>query len=125
MWDDIFDETGQPTHMFWEVASHDDTTLLKPATTTCPTSQDFFHARIHDIPPFANVNDVVRITARTRIRPMSYEMLDELGIDPAIQDMMPTHELSGTQLEWTAAAADPLDNCVKPPPVPPITPVCP
>jgi hypothetical protein len=124
MWDDIFDEAGQPTHDFWEVRSHDDTTLLKAATTTCPTTEGFFHARIHDIPVFLNSNQVARVTARTRIRPLSYEMMDELGIDPSIQALLPTHEVGGTQLEWTPDTEGD-DGCVGPPMLPPITPVCP
>jgi hypothetical protein len=123
MWDDIFDEQGQPTHMFWDVASHDDSTLLKPATTLCSTESEFYHATTFEYPQ-QNPLDVARITARMLIRPLSYELLNELGIDPAIQAEMPTFELGGTVVEWTPETKDPLDNCVKPLFVP-ITPICP
>jgi len=122
MWDDIFDDQGAPTHMFWEVASHDDASLLKPAVTTCPSDIEFFHAKIFDYPA-QNPADIVRITARVLIRPLSYALMDELGIDAATQAMLPTHELEGTKLEWSAALES-SDHCVKPPPVPPITPDC-
>jgi len=124
MWDDIVDDAGQPTHFFWEVANHDDATLLQPATTTCPSNPDYYHAREFVYPTLSPAN-VARITARVLIRPLSYALLAELGIDPGVQALMPTHELTGTRLEWTPATASPQDNCVKPPPVPPITPVCP
>lgn len=122
MWDDIFDDSGQPVHMFWEVASHDDSSLLKPATTACPSDIEFFHAKIFDYPT-QNPADVVRITARVLIRPMSYALLDELGIDAATQAMMPTTIVGGTELEWSPELEG-ADHCVKPPPVPPITPDC-
>jgi hypothetical protein len=124
MWDDIFDAAGQPTHFFWEVASHDDSTLLAPATTTCPSSPGFYHAREYIYPTLSPVN-VARITARVRIRPLSYALMNELALGPEIQARLPTHVVSGTELEWTPATADPQTNCVAPPPVPPITPDCP
>lgn len=124
MWDDIFDAAGDPTHMFWEVASHDDSTLLAPATTTCPSDPAFYHAREFVYPTLNPVN-VARITARTLIRSMPLALFDELGLDPSLAAQVPTHELTGTRLEWTPATASPQDHCVKPPPVPPITPFCP
>ena len=122
MWDDVYDEADQPAHFFWEVARHDDTTLLLPATTTCPNDPDYYHAKQYDYPAI-NPANVVRITARVRIRALPFELLNELGIDAAIQAEMPTLSLTGTQIEWTPATADSA-FCVAPPTVPPPPPDC-
>jgi hypothetical protein len=124
MWDDAFDENGDPTHFFWEVASHDDSTLLKPATTTCPTNPEYFHARTFQYPAI-DFSQVARITARVFIRPLSYELMNELSIDPSIQALLPTHELEDAAMEWTVATAPGPSYCVMGPQLPPITPVCP
>jgi hypothetical protein len=124
MWDDAFDEAGEPTHFFWEIASHDDSTLLKPATTTCPSNPDYYHAREFRYPAIDPAG-IVRITARLLIRPMSYSLMNELGIDAEIQALMPTHELTGARFEWTTETAPGPSYCAVAPPLPPVTPVCP
>jgi hypothetical protein len=123
-WDDVYDANDQPAHFFWEVARHDDATLLRPTTTLCPDNPAYYHSVLKEYPPF-DPTSVTRITARVLIRPLPYELMDLLAIDPAIQAQMPTIVVEGTQLEWTPAAQDPDTRCVTPPFTPPPTPQCP
>jgi hypothetical protein len=121
-WDDTFDANDQPAHFFWEVARHDAATLLPPTTTLCPQDPGYFHAVAKEYAPI-NPAGVARVTARVLIRPLPYELMNLLAIDPAIQVELPTHAVEGTQLEWTPTTH--VDYCVKPAGVPPPTPQCP
>jgi hypothetical protein len=116
-WDDTFDAADQPAHFFWEVARNDAATLLPPTKTLCMAEDGYYHSVKHEYLPF-NPAGVVRITARVLIRPMPFELMDLLGIDPAIQAEMPTHVLAGSEVEWTPATQNPLSHCVERPSTP-------
>lgn len=108
--DQGFDAMGNPTHDFWEIA--DVTREFLPA----PTSLDPFD------PAYVNVHvprryrvpspaPLERIQARVHLRPVGFDILDELvdegWLAPEIRDAMPTFTLAGASLEWTPATAQP------------------
>ncbi len=116
LWDRTFDAQGAPAKFFWDVASYD-SRLLPPAVTTDPNDPRFDHAvsQLYPIPGMAA--QVARVTARVRIRPLPYALLDELTssghLDGAVRSALPTLEVSGSVLEWRPELAD-LGGCVNP-----------
>jgi hypothetical protein len=109
MWDRTAKEDGTPAHFFWEVASHDDSTLLKAPVTLDFTDPLFDHATYKTFnigPIYAEID---HITARIRIRPLPYRVLDELvasgDLDAAIASQLKTLEVAGTNRKWNKATA--------------------
>ncbi len=107
MYDKTLDASGMPAHFFWEVASYDGTTTLPPATTTVPSDPKYYHAVTHTYPIAGLVPQIDHIDMRVLIRPMPHAMLNDLisggELDPAAAAAMPTVELAGSKLTWTAA----------------------
>ena len=115
------DADGQPTELFWRVATIDHPgTLLPPAVTTDPMDPDFYHAVERRFPVPGLLGQIQRVTARVLIRPVPFALVEDLlasghlGID--VRPQIPTHEVEGSVLEWTAGG----DACVCPngPPCP-------
>ncbi len=108
--DRIFDENGKEVHMFWEAARFE-AEQLPAAVTNDPKDPAFFHnvVRTYDVP-----GSVDRVTMRVRMRPMDFDVLDDLvrtgDLDPAVLDRIPTYELASTVKEWTPARGF---GCVK------------
>jgi Cytochrome c554 and c-prime len=102
--DTIFDAAGKETHLFWQATRYE-TEHLSAAVTADPTDPAFFHSvtRTFLLP----VPAPDRVTMRVRMRPMDFDLLDDLvaskDLDPAILDRLPTFELGGATREWTAA----------------------
>jgi hypothetical protein len=50
-----------------------------------------------------------KVTMRVRLVPVGLDVLDDLiqsgDLDPSVKAMMPTYDLGGTTLTWTAATA--------------------
>jgi hypothetical protein len=106
MWDSTFKDDGTPAHFFWDVARVR-SELLRPPITTDKNSPDFDHSStaVFDVGPvFASIET---ITARVRIRALSYAMLDDLvdsgDLAPTIASQLRTLDIAGAQSTWTRA----------------------
>lgn len=98
--DRIFTTDGRETHMFWEAARVEEAQL--PAAVTNDVSDPaYVHSvtRTFELPGLYD-----RITLRVRMRPMDFDVLDDLvasgDLDPAIVDRIPTWELASSAKEW-------------------------
>jgi len=103
--DRIYDEAGQPTHMFWRAApsrQHPDgyRSLLMPAMTEALTAHSLV-ARYQVGSP----SDIARVTARLRMRPMGLDVLHDLvdsgDLEPSLLAEVPTFTLHGAAVEWS------------------------
>ncbi|HET6610505.1 MAG TPA: multiheme c-type cytochrome [Kofleriaceae bacterium] len=97
------DESGDPAHMFWEVATID-SQLLPPAVTNDPTDIAFYHSVEKTFEFLGAQPDTV--TAKVHIRPIGLDVIDDLidsgDLDPAVRDEISTFTLEGTVLTWKA-----------------------
>jgi hypothetical protein len=111
-WDKTFDASGQPAHFFWDVASHDAGTLLKPPTTLDPNSMFFDHSTTaHFVVGAALAAKLDHITARVRVRPLPIRLLNELNLQSLIPNLH-TLDIQASMVEWKAAtAAMTFTNC--------------
>lgn len=101
------DASGERTELFWRITELDHPgSLLKPAVTTDPQDPRFYHAFENSFPVPGLLPQITRITARALIRPVPFNLLDELmaegHLTVDVRDQVPTHEIEGTVLEWTA-----------------------
>lgn len=110
MWlmrDTHYADDGQVTHKFWETASY--TSVLLPPPIDVASNNTLF--RGFTFSGFAPA----RITMRVRLRPIGFDVLDELiasgHLAPEVRDAMPTFDLAGTVLEWTPDIASAGSNC--------------
>jgi hypothetical protein len=107
MYDKTVDGSGGPAHFFWQVASYDGKTTLPPAVTTDISDPRYYHAVTHTFPTPGQVPSFAKVDMRVLINPMPHAMLNDLvtggELDPTAAAAMPTIELAGTKLEWTAA----------------------
>jgi hypothetical protein len=105
--DRLFDEAGNPVHMFWEAAESQGFTL-PPATTA---SLRHFVAR-----PYAIGRLPARIEVRVRVRPMGIDVLQDLvdseDLDPAIVEEMPTFTVYAAEV--VVDPAPPFDLTITP-----------
>jgi hypothetical protein len=103
--DFIFDGDGNEVHMFWD--ARDYTSSALEAAADISEDATTWVSRSYEIPSA----DVERVTSRVRIRPMGFDVLDDLiatgDLDPAIREQMLTFNVEPTQLEWTEATASP------------------
>jgi hypothetical protein len=105
--DRIFDEKGEPAHMFWQAAksaSHPEgyeSNLLPAATTTYLEGR---HAVLKQYRIAGPKGLPARVTARLRLRPIGLDVLQDLvrtgDLDASFLAQMPTFTL-GAQIEWT------------------------
>jgi nitrate/TMAO reductase-like tetraheme cytochrome c subunit len=106
MWDSAFKDDGSPAHFFWDIAQVR-SELLRAPITLDKNSPDFDHsskARFDVGPAFTSIET---ITARIRIRPLSYALLDDLvgsgDLAPAVAGQLRTLEIFGAQSTWNRA----------------------
>jgi Cytochrome c554 and c-prime len=105
LWDRTFKDDGSPAHFFWDVARYE-SNLLKPPTTLDKNSPAFDHSTTvrFDILDYTSIET---ITARVRIRPLTYALLADLvgsgDLAPSIAPQMKTLEIAGAQSVWTKA----------------------
>jgi hypothetical protein len=110
--DCIFDAQGHPVNMFWQAASHDSNQLHAPVSGN-PTDPAYYltHA-LRNYPQPTSTPSVLttmpdRVTMRVRLVPVGLDVLDDLidggDLDAGVKAAMPTFDLAGTTLEWTAA----------------------
>jgi hypothetical protein len=107
MYDKTVDASGQPAHFFWQVTSYDGKATLPPAVTTDISDPRYYHAVTHTFPTPGLVPSFAKVDMRVLIRPVPHAVLNDLvtggELDPTAAAAMPTIELGGTKLEWTAA----------------------
>jgi hypothetical protein len=113
---DGFDAQGAHAGFFWEIAQLDERRLLPPQVTTDPGDPAFYHAVTHVYPVLGQLQTIVRVTARVRIRPLPLHLVDTLvadnGLDPAVRAAIPTFDVEGAALTWTPETAS--NGCVAP-----------
>jgi len=106
LWDRAFKDDGSPAHFFWDIARVD-SKLLRPPVTLDKNSPAFDHSTTVRFDVTASFTTIDRITARIRIRPLTYALLDDLvgsgDLDAAVAGHLPTLDIIGTQSTWTAA----------------------
>jgi hypothetical protein len=105
--DTVTDSAGAPAHFFWQVASYDGKATLPPAVTTDIGDPRYYHAVTHVYPTPGMTSQFAKIDMRVSIRPLPFAVLNDLvtggDLDPTIASAIPTTDLVGTELEWTAA----------------------
>lgn len=102
------DSAGVRTEKFWRVATIDHPgNLLPPAVTTDPSDPRFYHAVERSFPVGPRFAEVVRVTARVRLRPIPNQLIADLlaegHLDVDVRPAIPTHEVPSATLEWTSA----------------------
>ena len=105
--DRIYDAQGHPVHMFWEAEKSERypdgyvSETLPPATTTYVEGK---HAVVKQFRLESNGQPPARVTARLRLRPIGFDVLQDLvdsgDLDAEIMAQMPTLTLP-QQIEWT------------------------
>jgi hypothetical protein len=105
LWDRTFKEDGTPAHFFWDVARVD-SKLLRPPVTLDKNSPDFDHSVTVKF-AVGDYTAIERVTARVRIRPLSYAMLGDLvssgDLAASVVGELKTLDIFGAQSTWTKA----------------------
>lgn len=117
----VFDDAGAEVLYFWEVREVDHAWMLEPTVTLDPLDPRYDHSQTRSWSLVGIFQDVARVTAEVHLRPIPFEVVDDLeasGHLPAamadeVRARTPTFTLEGSRLEWTAAAAD-AGGCVSP-----------
>jgi hypothetical protein len=106
LWDSAFKDDGTPAHFFWDVARVR-SELLRPSITLDKNSPDFDHSATAVFDVGAAFASIETITARVRIRALSYALLDDLvdsgDLAPTIASQLRTLDILGAQSTWTRA----------------------
>jgi Cytochrome c554 and c-prime len=106
LWDRTFKDDGTPAHFFWDVATVD-SKLLRAPVTLDKNSPAFDHSTTVSFTIGAAYTTIDRITARVRIRPLSYAMLADLvgsgDLAAATASQLRTLDIFGTTSAWSVA----------------------
>ena len=106
LWDRTFKDDGTPAHLFWEVATVD-SKLLRPPVTLDKNSPAFDHSSTVKFNVAGQLASIDHITARVRIRPLTYAVLRDLvgsgDLAATTAGQLQTLEIFGTQRTWSAA----------------------
>lgn len=106
LWDRTFKDDGTPAHFFWDVARVD-SKLLRAPITLDKNSPAFDHSTTVSFMLGPVYTTIDHITARVRIRPLSYAVLDDLvgsgDLAAATASQLRTLDIFGTQSTWTTA----------------------
>jgi Cytochrome c554 and c-prime len=93
-------------HMFWE-AERIESQLLPASEVLSPMGDASTWRSRRFVVADAEVD---RVTTRLRLRPLDFEVLDDLiesgDLDPAVRDRLTTFDVEPTVLEWTPAVAE-------------------
>lgn len=111
--DCLLDENGDQVHMFWEAASYDSNQLPGPVTSVQTDPAYYLTHVARTFPRPTSTPSVIpmpdKVTMRVRLTPVGLDVIDDLidsgDLDPAVRDEMPTFDLGGTDLTWTAEQA--------------------
>jgi hypothetical protein len=116
LWDRAFKDDGSPAHFFWDIARVD-SRLLRPPVTLDKNSPLFDHSSTAMFHVEGIAGTIDHITARIRIRPLTYALLGDLvssgDLAAGVASRMQTLDILGTQRTWSAdpATHKPGTNC--------------
>jgi hypothetical protein len=106
LWDRTFKDDGTPAHFFWDVARVD-SKLLRAPVTLDKNSPAFDHSSTASFMLGASYTTIDHITARVRIRPLSYAVLSDLvssgDLAAATASQLKTLDILGTASTWSVA----------------------
>jgi len=109
LWDRAKKTDGTPAHFFWEVASIDSSKLLPGSVTFDPNDPRFDHSVTATFINILGINEIDRVEAKLRIRPLPYATLHELvasgDLDPAVIPQLKTIESKYAKSTWLRATA--------------------
>jgi hypothetical protein len=119
LWDRIYkdDAMTMPAHFFWEVSANGiQSKLLRPPITLVKTDAAFDHSSTATFPISSSVyTKIDHISARVRIRPLSYAVLDDLvstgDLDAGIASQLKTLDIPGADRHWIKAHVDLASGC--------------
>jgi hypothetical protein len=115
MWDRPFDGSGSAAPFFWDVDSEDTTHHLKQPVTIDPNNPLFDHSSTQAFIVGGIRANIDHITARVRIRPYNYALLNDLvssgDLDASVIAKVPTYDVLGTVTTWHAATVNPVTGC--------------
>ncbi len=118
LWDRTFKTDMTPAHFFWDVATVQ-SQLLKQPVTIVATDPAFDHSSTATFAVGTLSSSFDHITARIRIRPFGYAILDDLvsssDLDPSLATSIKTLDIMGSMRSWTkadAAMVVPFSGCV-------------
>jgi hypothetical protein len=97
----------EPAHMFWEIGHIVPNTLGVAAEAGLVYDKTTWKERTWHVD-----GPVDRATIAVKIRPIPFELVDELaedGLDPAVKDRIPTFTLAESVREWTPDTAKMTD----------------
>ena len=114
-WDRTLKDDGTPAHFFWDVATYT-SILLKPPITLVATELGYDHSTTAKFPVIGALRtSIERITARIRILPVAYSVLDQLiasgDLDPSIRAQMKVLDIPSGMAVWTKATQSPVTFC--------------
>ncbi len=106
--DCLVDDAQKPVSMFWEAFDHESSQLPGPVTLD-PLDARFYQTHVYRSFPRtggAAMPTPDRVTLRFRLRPMDFDLLDDLvasgDLDPSVRSRVPTFDI-GETVEWTSA----------------------
>jgi len=106
LWDRAFKDDDTPAHFFWDIARVD-SQLLKPPVTLDKNSPAFDHSSTVKFDVGAAFATIATITAKVRIRPLSYALLADLvgsgDLAADVAGKLQTLDILGAQSTWTRA----------------------
>jgi nitrate/TMAO reductase-like tetraheme cytochrome c subunit len=119
LWDRTFTDAGMPAHFFWEVSGGPNgiqPQALKPPVTLDMNSKLFDHSTTNTFTVgLTQASQIDHITARLRIRPLPYAVLQDLvtsgDLDPGVVAQMQTLDIKETLRHWERATMDPATGC--------------
>ena len=103
--DTLYNDSGDQVHMFWEATSLDSSVLPAPDVNAV-----IGDGSAHVIRDFVLSGlEVDRVEIRVRMRPLGLDVIDDLiasgDLDSSIREAIPTFDLKGPSLIWTAETA--------------------
>ena len=109
LWDRATKSSGMPAHFFWDVAAVDSTKLLGGSLTFDQNDPRFDHSVTAKYTNLGLIDQIDRIEAKLRIRPLPYATLRELvasgDLDPAVIGQLKTLEPESARSTWLKSTA--------------------
>ena len=109
IWDLATKSDGTPAHFFWEVAGLDSTKLLKGSLTFDANDPAFDHSIKVTFMNIPNIQQIDRIEAQVKVRPLPYDTLNELvasgDLAPEVVGRMKTLEPESATSTWLRSTA--------------------